>query len=238
MSTESTTLYERSRPSKAHEKAHEGIGLTPSEACRLIETGESSAGGGIGALLAGSRTTLEDLMDRILRDSETCTRLIETTECLEKLKQIVRALGDVDQIASDNLMLALNARIEAVHIGERGAGFGIVAQELKEQAGRSRTITEDIRSTILRLSGDVQAFETEIQRLACADRAKIARLQDHPAHRRSRGVDADGTRSAAPFVRARARAGNGQIDGRRRAIPVLHDAQRAGRALGCLGRCD
>src|SRR6202044_1157417 len=90
---------------------------------------------------------------------------------------IVRALADVDKIAFGNTILALNAKIEAAHIGERGAGFEMVAQELWTQARKSQEITEGIRTTILRLAGDAKAAETEIGEMACSDRDRITALQ-------------------------------------------------------------
>ncbi len=158
------------------ERAREGV----NEASRLVGSSEGEgAPAGVGALLSTSRTTLEDLLDRIVGDSEICRKLVERMDSIEQnMDRIVRALADVDRIAFGNTILALNAKIEAAHIGERGAGFEIVAQELWTQARRSQEITEDIRATILSLSGDAKAAETEVGGMACADRSRIAELQD------------------------------------------------------------
>jgi methyl-accepting chemotaxis protein len=157
------------------ERAREGV----NEASRLVGAADdSTAEGGVGCLLSTSRTTLEDLMDRIVGDSEICRKLMERMDSLEKdMDRIVHALADVDRIAFGNTILALNAKIEAAHIGERGAGFELVAQELWTQARRSQEITEGIRATILRLAGDAKAAETEIGAMACSDRSRIAALQ-------------------------------------------------------------
>ncbi len=118
-------------------------------------------------------------MKRIVRDSEVCRKLVEHMDSLEKdMNRIVGALADVDHIAFGNTILALNARIEAAHIGERGAGFEIVAQELWTQARKSQEITERIRSTVLRLAADAKAVEAEVSGMACSDRDRIAELQD------------------------------------------------------------
>ncbi len=155
------------------ERAQEGV----NEASRLVGAGDSGAGG-IGALLSSSRATLEGLMDRIVRDRETCGKLVERMDSIEKdMDRIVRSLADVDRIAFGNTILALNAKIEAAHIGERGAGFEIVAQELWTQARKSQEITETIRSTVLRLAADAKAAESEVGDMACADRERITALQ-------------------------------------------------------------
>jgi len=157
------------------ESAREGV----NEASRLVGTaGESSAEGGVGNLLASSRSTLEGLIQRIVGDSEICRKLVDRMGSLEKdMARIVKALADVDRIAFENTILALNAKIEAAHIGERGAGFELVAQELWAQARKSQGITEEIRSTILRLAEDAKEAETEIGAMACSDGERIGALQ-------------------------------------------------------------
>ncbi len=159
------------------ERAREGV----NEASRLVGTGDHTNGaGGVKVLLSTSRSTLEDLLERIVRDSEICRKLVERMDSLEKdMDRIVRALADVDRISFGNTILALNAKIEAAHIGERGAGFEIVAQELWTQARKSQEITADIRATVLRLAVDAKAAETEVGDMACADRGRIAELQGH-----------------------------------------------------------
>lgn len=157
------------------ERAREGV----NEASRLVGTGDHTNGaGGVEVLLSTSRSTLEDLLERIVRDSEICRKLVERMDSLEKdMDRIVRALADVDRISFGNTILALNAKIEAAHIGERGAGFEIVAQELWTQARKSQEITETIRSTVLRLAADAKAAESEVGDMACADRERITALQ-------------------------------------------------------------
>ena len=153
------------------ERAREGV----NEASRLVG---SDAEGGIRALLSTSRATLEDLLDRFVHDSEICRKLVQRMESREKdMDRIVLALADVDRIAFGNTILALNAKIEAAHIGERGAGFELVAEELWTQARKSQEITEGIRSTILHMAGSAQAAKTEVGDMACADRDRIAALQ-------------------------------------------------------------
>jgi len=154
------------------QRAREGV----EQASRLIGSAESE--GGVEALIATSRTTLEGMLDRLIRDGEACTVLVARLDALERdMEQIGRALEDVDKIAFGNTILALNARIEAVHIGERGQGFELVAHELWSQAQKSKDITEGIRSTIVRLGTGAKAAQEELGKLACADRKLVAGLQ-------------------------------------------------------------
>lgn len=158
------------------EFAREGV----NQASQLIGAGGEGDGrtGGVEAMLATSRKTLEDLLVRIVQDGHVCNRLVERMDSLERdMQKIVRTLADVDRISFGNTILALNARIEAVHVGERGQGFELIAQELWTQARRSEEITEGIRVTIRQLAGDARAAMTEIGAMACADHDRIAALQ-------------------------------------------------------------
>lgn len=159
------------------ESAREGV----NQASRLVGTDSESAAasaGGVGALLTTSRTTLEDLMVRIVRDSEICRNVVQRIDSFENdMDRIVCTLADVDRISFGNTILALNAKIEAAHIGDRGQGFEVVAQELWTQARKSEEITAGIRANILRMAGEARTAAAEIGQMACADGARIAELQ-------------------------------------------------------------
>jgi len=172
------------------------------QASQLMGAGGVGDGpaGGVEAMLATSRKTLEELLVRIVEDGQVCTKLVERMDSLERdMQKIVRTLADVDRISFGNTILALNARIEAVHVGERGQGFELIAQELWTQARRSEEITEGIRGTIRQLAGDAKEAMAEIGSMACADRSRIAALQQEvrEALDRFEGAHADMQRSLA-----------------------------------------
>ena len=154
------------------ECAREGVNRTT----KLI--GEQGSANGMDATLAASRQALEDLLVRIVADGQVCDKLTGRMAALERdMQTIVRTLADVDRISFGNTILALNARIEAVHVGERGQGFELIAQELWTQARRSEEITDSIRTIIRQLAGDAKAAISEISEMACADHGRIAALQ-------------------------------------------------------------
>lgn len=158
------------------ESARQGV----NEAVRLV--GRANGSGdhslGIGDILSNSRATLEDLMTRIVRDSDVCSNLVARMASLKTdMGQIVHALADVDRISFGNTILALNAKIEAAHLGQHGQSFDLVAQEISVQAARSEELTEGIRGTITRLAEDVRIALCSIGELACADHAAITTLQ-------------------------------------------------------------
>lgn len=67
--------------------------------------------------------------------------ILETKESSEK---IIEASKIIAELAGQTNLLALNASIEAVHAGEYGHGFAVVAQEIKKMAEQSAMSTKMI----------------------------------------------------------------------------------------------
>jgi hypothetical protein len=67
-------------------------------------------------------------------------------------------LREIERVASQTQMLALNARIQAAHAGKAGAGFSVVAEEVSQVAGHVRKLSEE-------LSGQLDPRIAEIDRL-------------------------------------------------------------------------
>lgn len=181
------------------ERAREGA----DQASQLLGAAGQTAGGaasGVGKLLSSSQTTLEDLLDRIVRDGEVCRKLVERMDAVERdIGHVVRGLGDVDRISFGNTILALNAKIEAAHMGERGQGFEIVAESLWAQSRQSEQITGQIRTTMLRLAGDAKAAGVAIGGMASADQDRTAALhtQVHAALDRLKQANEEAQRAVA-----------------------------------------
>lgn len=77
----------------------------------------------------------------------------QTDERMAQLQSAADRIGSVLQliatIAQQTNLLALNATIEAARAGEAGAGFAVVAQEVKTLAKQTAEATDDIREQIV-----------------------------------------------------------------------------------------
>jgi methyl-accepting chemotaxis protein len=62
--------------------------------------------------------------------------------------QVGNIAGTVKDLADQSNLLALNAAIEAVHSGEHGKGFGVVAREIRSLADQSIQATKRVRELL------------------------------------------------------------------------------------------
>jgi methyl-accepting chemotaxis protein len=90
----------------------------------------------------------------------------ETNLIVSKLGESSAEIGQVikviTSIAQKTDLLALNATVEAARAGEVGAGFAVVANEVKELAKQTATATEDISRKIEAIQSDAKSAVTAI----------------------------------------------------------------------------
>jgi methyl-accepting chemotaxis protein len=75
----------------------------------------------------------------------------------ESARKIVDIIGVIDGIAFQTNILALNAAVEAARAGANGAGFAVVATEVRNLAQRSAAAAKDIKTLINDSVGKVDA---------------------------------------------------------------------------------
>jgi methyl-accepting chemotaxis protein len=88
----------------------------------------------------------------------------EVSGIVETLHQVSDAAGQITQIALQTRLVAFNASVEAKRAGEAGRGFGVVADAVKDLAGRVESSSKAIMGTVSRLDSRIAALAREISR--------------------------------------------------------------------------
>lgn len=92
------------------------------------------------------------------------------TEITAASQEIQKIIGTIDQIAFQTNLLALNAAVEAARAGEAGAGFAVVAEEVRSLAQRSAEAAKNtaalIGSTVERIATGNQITQSTSQQFA------------------------------------------------------------------------
>jgi methyl-accepting chemotaxis protein len=82
---------------------------------------------------------------------------------VDTLRQVGEAANQITQVALQTRLVAFNASVEAKRAGEAGRGFGVVADAVKDLAGRVEASSKAIMGTMGQLDTRIAALAREIQ---------------------------------------------------------------------------
>ncbi len=121
---------------------------------RLIETQ---------GLVKESKEAIGDLFSQITESAHTEEELSSKVEQLSRNADDVKSILDIiNDIADQTNLLALNAAIEAARAGEHGRGFAVVADEVRNLAGRTQKSLAEINSTIMVIVQEINAVSSQM----------------------------------------------------------------------------
>jgi methyl-accepting chemotaxis protein len=87
----------------------------------------------------------------------------EVSGIVDTLRHVAGAAGQITQIALQTRLVAFNASVEAKRAGEAGRGFGVVADAVKDVAGKVESSSQDVMRTIGELDTRIDALAREIR---------------------------------------------------------------------------
>jgi len=113
---------------------------------RIEEIGRSGE-----ASIQQSLQGLQEIRSQVELMAHSIRNLSERTREIDIITRVVKDLTDRSN------MLALNAAIEAVHSGEQGKGFGVVAREIRLMSDQSIKATNNVRDMLTTLTDSIRS---------------------------------------------------------------------------------
>jgi methyl-accepting chemotaxis protein len=120
---------------------------------------------------AGSTAiTLDRFVETTVSMSAASMDLVNKVDKVNNaVPDIMKALKDIDQIASQTNLLALNAAIEAARAGDAGRGFAVVADEVRALSNRSAGFSEQIQQKLRDIAVQIEQLSADIGKVASQD---------------------------------------------------------------------
>jgi methyl-accepting chemotaxis protein len=172
--------------------------------------GESS----FSAVLGKLAEALPALMTTLVKQAQAQAQLANLAEA--EVAGVSTAATTITQVSLAARLLATNARIEAAHAGDQGAGFAVVADNLRQlskEVDQSAKGIQDMGSTVreilLRMSRSAEQLGKEGQQKSAALNATVAECQQ--AYRNAVLASLDEFQARAAEIRDRANEALGHL---------------------------
>ena len=107
--------------------------------------------------------------------SETMTD--RSKQALENSQRSNEVTDFIKTISKQTNLLGLNASIEAARAGQYGAGFNIVAQEVRKLSSETSTATDQIETSLKTITGNIQALMESMVQVQAASNEQAELVQ-------------------------------------------------------------
>lgn len=140
-----------------------------------ISDGDKEDGGGSAKqkfehFVQATEKAMNEFVDSTVQNSKHAMELVEKMDAINsQVTGILSILSEVEGIAKQTNLLALNAAIEAARAGEAGRGFAVVADEVRNLSESTNKFSKQIRTSVRSVSESLVAAEQYIDKLAAND---------------------------------------------------------------------
>lgn len=142
------------------------------EALNQMVDNTKSVGGAVSKIAdcaVKNNESLKDIQDEIEKLRGTVQKIEnEHKQYIEKFSALIqhtlditKMVDDIQNISEQTNLLSFNASIEAAHAGAAGAGFRIIANEVKKLADSTRQASEKILNNVNLLKSSITTLEDE-----------------------------------------------------------------------------
>ncbi|MBP3921515.1 MAG: hypothetical protein J6D27_00970 [Ruminiclostridium sp.] len=91
--------------------------------------------------------------DKLREKTSEAERIVAQTDSIIKY---------IQNVATQMTLLGFNASIEAKHVGEAGAGFNVIAQEVRQLAEQTQNQTQNVEDVLGNVRASIVNIEKEI----------------------------------------------------------------------------
>ncbi len=129
--------------------------------------------------LSENHKNMEDMTTKMLyvkKSMQVTSKVFQRLE--EQMLQITEVTDQLNKIASNTTMLALNASIEAARAGKMGEGFAVVASKVQELAVDSNRCSSQVAAVVKTIMNQLKDTTLEIEESEEAIQSSLDALSD------------------------------------------------------------